>query len=36
MTHNPVWMEASDAGIRSYFIPEGDKSVLYIYEAELK
>ncbi|WP_201829331.1 DUF6454 family protein [Microvirga zambiensis] len=36
MTHNPVWMEASDAGIRGYFMPEDDKSTLYIYEAEVK
>ena len=36
MTHNPVWMEASDAGIRAYFMPEDDKSTLYIYEAEVK
>jgi len=36
MTHNPVWMEASDAGIRGYFMPEDDKSTLYIYDAEVK
>ncbi|WP_343234440.1 DUF6454 family protein [Microvirga terrestris] len=36
MTHNPVWMEASDAGIRGYFMPEDDKSTLYIYETEVK
>jgi hypothetical protein len=36
MTHNPVWMEASDAGIRGYFMPEDDKSTLFIYEAEVK
>ncbi|WP_262030690.1 DUF6454 family protein [Microvirga sp. Mcv34] len=36
MTHNPVWIEASDAGIRGYFMPEDDKSTLYIYEAEVK
>lgn len=36
MTHNPVWMEASDAGIRGYFMPEDDKSTLYIYEAEAR
>jgi hypothetical protein len=29
-------LEASDAGIRGYFMPEDDKSVLYIYEAEVK
>jgi hypothetical protein len=36
MTHNPVWMETSDAGIRGYFMPEDDKSTLYIYETEVK
>jgi hypothetical protein len=36
MTHNPVWMEASDTGIRGYFMPEDDKSTLYIYETEVK
>ena len=36
MTHNPVWMEASDAGLRGYFMPEDDKSTLYVYEAEVK
>ena len=36
MTHNPVFMEASDAGIRGYFMPEDDKSTLYIYETEIK
>ncbi|QFU16771.1 DUF6454 family protein [Microvirga thermotolerans] len=36
MTHNPVWMEASEAGIRGYFMPEDDKSTLYVYEAEVK
>jgi len=29
-------MEPSDAGIRGYFMPEDDKSTLYIYEAEVK
>lgn len=36
MTHNPVWMETSDAGLRGYFMPEDDKSTLYIYEAAVK
>jgi hypothetical protein len=34
MTHNPVWMETSEAGLRGYFMPEDDKSMLYIYEVE--
>ncbi len=36
MTHNPVWIEPNEAGLRGYFMPEDDKSVLYIYEAEVK
>jgi Family of unknown function (DUF6454) len=39
MTHNPVWLEPFDAsqgrpaaGLRGYFMPEDDKSTLYVYE----
>jgi tetratricopeptide (TPR) repeat protein len=40
MTHNPVWLEAFDedrtgehiGGLRAYFMPEDDKSTLYVYE----
>jgi hypothetical protein len=32
MTHNPVWIEASAAGLRAYFMPEDDRSTLYIYD----
>jgi hypothetical protein len=32
MTHNPVWMEPSAAGLRAYFMPEDDSSTLYIYD----
>ncbi len=32
MTHNPVWLETSPAGLRGYFMPEDDPSTLYIYE----
>ena len=42
MTHNPVWIEPFDAaqgtpgakGLRGYFMPEDDKSTLYIYEVD--
>ena len=34
MTHNPVWFEATAAGLRGYFMPEDNKSTLYIYEVE--
>jgi hypothetical protein len=44
MTHNPVWFEPFDAaqgrsraaGLRGYFMPEDDKSTLYVYEVEMK
>jgi hypothetical protein len=32
MTHNPVWIEPSAAGLRGYFIPEDDRSTLYVYD----
>lgn len=36
MTHNPVWLEATATGVRGYFMPEDDASVLYIYDVEAK
>jgi hypothetical protein len=36
MTHNPVWIEATAAGVRGYFMPEDDSSTLYVYEVETK
>jgi len=36
MTHNPVWIEPSDAGLRGYFMPEDDRSTLYIYDVYAK
>ena len=32
MTHNPAWVEPAGSGLRAYFMPEDDKSTLYIYE----
>jgi hypothetical protein len=34
MTHNPVWIELTPSGLRGYFMPEDDKSVIYTYEVE--
>jgi hypothetical protein len=34
MAHNPVWMEATATGLRGYFMPEDNKSTLYVYEVE--
>jgi len=36
MTHNPVWLESTDAGLRGYFMPEDDASTIYVYEAIVK
>jgi hypothetical protein len=36
MTHNPVWIEATPTGLRGYFMPEDDRSTIYIYDVEVK
>ena len=36
MTHNPVWIEPSAAGLRAYFMPEDDRSTLYVYDVNAK
>ena len=36
MTHNPAWIEPTQAGLRGYFMPEDDKSTLYVYEVEIR
>jgi hypothetical protein len=36
MTQNPFWIEPTDKGLKAYFIPEDDKSTIYIYEAQGK
>ena len=36
MTHSPVWIEPSETGLRGYFMPEDDKSTLYVYEVETR
>jgi Family of unknown function (DUF6454) len=32
MTHNPVWLEPTPTGLRGYFMPEDDSSVLYTFD----
>jgi hypothetical protein len=32
MTHNPAWFEPAAAGLRAYFMPEDDRSTLYVYD----
>ena len=34
MTQNPVWIEPRGTGLRAYFMPEDDKSTLYVYDAQ--
>src|SRR5206468_1486874 len=34
MTHNPVWLEPTASGLRGYFMPEDERSTLYIYDVE--
>ena len=33
MTHNPVWIEATAKGLRGYFMPEDNRSTIYVYDA---
>lgn len=34
MTQNPAFIEAKDGGLRAYFMPDDDKSTLFVYEAQ--
>lgn len=34
ITHNPVWLEPSAIGLCVYFLPEDNRSTLYIHEVE--
>jgi hypothetical protein len=34
MTHNPSWFEVTATGLRGYFMPEDNRSTVYIYEVE--
>ena len=36
MTHNPVWIEPTSAGLRGYFMPEDNTSTIYIYDVDVK
>ena len=36
MTHNPVWIEPSATGLRAYFMPEDDKSTLYVFDVDAR
>lgn len=32
MTENPFWIETSATGLRAYFMPEDDRSAIYVYD----
>jgi hypothetical protein len=32
MTANPFWIEPAGPGLRAYFLPEDQRSTLYIFE----
>jgi hypothetical protein len=34
MTENPVWIETTPAGLRAYFMPEDDRSTIYVYDVK--
>jgi len=36
MTYNPFWIEPTATGLRAYFMPEDEKSTIYIYEADVR
>jgi hypothetical protein len=36
LTQNPVWLEPSATGLRGYFMPEDDRSTIYIYNVDLQ
>lgn len=32
LAHNPVWLEPGATGLRGYFMPDDETSILYVYE----
>jgi hypothetical protein len=36
VTRNPSFFEATDSGLRAYFVPEDDKATLYVYAIDLR
>ena len=33
MTQNPAFVEATDGGLRAYFMPDDDASTIYVFDA---
>ncbi len=36
MTQNPFWIEPTERGLRAYFMPEDQRSTLYVFEVSAK
>ena len=36
MTQNPVCVEPTATGLRGYFMPDDNKSTLYVYDVDTK
>lgn len=36
MTQNPFWLEPTEHGLRAYFMPEDQRSTLYVFEVNAK
>jgi hypothetical protein len=36
LAHNPAWIETTATGLRGYFMPEDDKSTLYVYDVDAR
>jgi Family of unknown function (DUF6454) len=36
MTHNPVWLEPGATGVRGFFMPEDEKSTIYVYDVDAR
>lgn len=36
MTQNPFWIEPTERGLRAYFLPEDQRSTLYVFEVTAK
>jgi hypothetical protein len=35
MTQNPSWFEPTTTGMRAYFMPDDDESILYVYDVDV-
>jgi uncharacterized protein DUF6454 len=36
MTRNPFFAEATPTGVRAYFMPEDNRSTIYVYDAAIR